>query len=378
MYNLKSPTTVTYSRPQERLCVLVSKKKREILDIDDDIFPRHTLQLHNFVNFEDIIDEDEKAEICSDVQKLLSPFGKIIRIQIFRPSSSLKSMQCFVSATFSDAKFAAAAAKGINGLIFGGNTLRAFLSETDKHMDLSVVSISLNETHVAHNSFVTKAQDDGEGADLESSADEGTFAVVCIEDLINSSDVTDADEVAEILSDLRTLCGAFGTVSEVWIEQLPPLIQKESLRWRGISRDAPFGLICYSHLEDAISSICRLHGRVIGGQRVLASLYEHNAYEREEFHAQHLIDIFLEKNAAGDWKKESYAIRFERFLRTEQLEDEDEMVEIFADVEKIFNSTNALVQMISLIAVRASDVDEGETCSSRCRRCKTASWRTSC
>lgn len=304
-----------------------------------------TVHLYNFVTPDDIHEEEERSEICSNVKELLHSFGHITSIKIFQPITIRENSRCYVAVTFNEAISASRAARSIDGLVFGGMPIQARLAAAES-LAPSAVSTANDSDENSHNTF------DGSKSKFSGS-------VVCLEKMITASDVADPEEAAEVLSDLYSLCSTFGGIANIWIQKKiidvsanneAAARNPEKKQSTSDFAEHPWGLIEYSDLEDAIHSINSLNKRVISGEVLSANLFDYTAFSNQHYYEEHVIPLEM---AA----QESYAVRLLGFVDRRQLQDEDEILEIIHDIQSIFTEKVPGLSIASIYFVAPSTQD---------------------
>ena len=299
------------------------------------------VHLYDFVTPDDIGEEEERKEIGADVKGLLHSFGKITSIKIFRPRVYCSNSPCYVAVTFSQPNAARKAVTSINGLVLGGIPIRARLAASDTTSQSSSDAAS---------SVVVKEQ----SPEPPLRGGERSSSVLCLQRMVNPSDVIDPDEAAEVLSDLYSLCSAFGTIASIWIQKQPASLTaaKAQTEPRDL-REHPWGLIEYSDLEDALEAISRLDGRVVSGETISASLFDYSAYKSGDFHDRQIVEWTATRASTG--QKDLLAVRLCGFVDAMQLDEEDEMEEIFRDIEQIFSEKVPCLCVSSILILGAEN-----------------------
>jgi hypothetical protein len=298
------------------------------------------VHLYNFVTLDDIQESEDCEEICSNVRELLHSFGHIKSIKIFRPTNIPDYSCCYVAVTFSEANSASRATRSIDGLVFGGAPLQARLAASE-FSALTILSVSGNEDN--YQKVIDRSQFKSSGS------------VVCLENMITASDVADPDEAAEVLSDIYSLCSAFGSIANIWIQKKAvdsktnneQVVVKTAALWHS---DVPWGLVEYSDIEDAIHSINILNKRLVGGEILSATLFDYTAFSSHDYGEENIIPL-------ESAYQETFAVRLLGFVERKQLEDEDEIQEIINDIQSIFTEKVPGLSITSIYFVNSNTQD---------------------
>jgi hypothetical protein len=174
--------------------------------------------------------------------------------------------------------------EGMQGRIPIINNLKVELTSSNKDEDASTETLRACQSGILTNLMTPSELDTAHILRAGVGAEHDLY----LEAAVFPDDVTDEDETAEVLSDLRSLCEVFGDISSVWIEKInrTPLQRVET----GLPRDtgntrgqaavspSPWVFIEYDTVEEAVMAAAALNGLHIGGEALLARMYSYSAY----------------------------------------------------------------------------------------------------
>lgn len=345
------------------------------------------LSIYDFVDDIDLEDKDEVGEVISDVKELFMPFGCLSHVavmvgDVFSPSGSVERT-ALVEATFDSLASAQSARSVLDGAMIGGRAIDIELHD-GKSLDVerkSYHGTDENRTGVASetghidpcpshsnsNSSVlpvspcpphTTPQDDAGAMSYMS-------IVLMLEHIVTRDNMEDEDEVQEVLRDMREICGTYGPVTSVWIEQLMRSSRSgdDALdrcatigghdNDKSVADDycvsatkpslLPWVLLQYSSLGLATRAVSNLDGLMISGSRIEASLYDWMAYNQGVFSDDFFIGGIaiaglIPPSSAPSISYGScplHALRLKRFIRMDQIDDEDEEQELLQDLQSL-------------------------------------------
>lgn len=298
-----------------------------------------TIHIYNFVDDIDLSDEFEVRETVSELRSLLQPIGLIAEIRVMLSTSDHAGISALASVTFCDESSAANAIGVICGLVCGGRTLIA------SHGDIA--ALSDNQSSTATNTSAPTA--------LKAMAyDAHPDVAVYLHKLISSDTLDDADEVHEVIGEVKGLCQVFGGVNSVWIESR----EEEVLLCQERAQDSadgatasllPWGIVVYSDIGAGMCAVQLLDGRAVAGSYLSAALLDWDAFERNEFMDSELIDI-SEKKTDSDVR---YSIRLCGFATEEEVASEEERAEVTDNVVSIFLEVGQQVSRDDVIISRS-------------------------
>lgn len=319
-----------------------------------------TLCLFNFVTPEDVLLAEDREEVLANARDIMEPFGAISTIGIddMQANSSLSigianmTKGTVIIVKFADATAAAAAARSIDGMVVGGEPIHILLRDDDdaqlvdpfpSDVRFDVWSDTAETSAVV--AFVRESTS-------RSSTSKGAF-VLYLENLVTPGDVVDEEEAAEVLGDLMSLCGVFGDISSVWIEELPaPAAPATPATIVAGPRGDPLVLFECLTLADALTILSSLHeGVALGRGGMNAHLFDYSAYHRSDVSPDGVIRLC-------DSDDNSFAVRIQDFAFLDQLTDDDERQQLVVDVLDLLYPAGAPLDTdVFFLAHGASMVD---------------------
>jgi len=300
----------------------------------------NVVQLENFASAEEVLDEEEWAEIKSNLYELMAPFGTVLDVSFNVPTRNstneeneeVANVASFVYITFETCDAAKLASLSINGLTFGGKTVEASTLQSI-HFSSTQAQLSSHSTH----------GDDKENSDNLARISSKSVLLpssfcLHLHNLVFLQDIADSDEVQEVLFDIESLCSQFGIIKTVWIEERDPSIPLSNHRtYKNTDMNAlaqldarlqkPWGIIEFQNLDDAIKALHNLHCKEIGGRKIEAFLLDYHSYLHNAYQTSSLINI------GGD-KSHYFGVKLTNLVHSTQMID--------ANLQKIIDDTNSL------------------------------------
>ena len=336
------------------------------------------LSMYNFVDDIDLEDKDEVGEVISDVKELLMPFGCLSHVavmvcDVLCPTGSVERA-ALVEATFDSLASAQSARSVLDGAMIGGRAIDIELQHDGENLDVELQYY--HGTAVAsdtHNIDSCPSQSNSSSSVLPNppcpphatpQGDAGSCMsiVLMLEHIVTRDSMEDEDEVQEVLRDLREICSTYGPVSSVWIEQ-----RMRSTRSDDDADDAtihhdksvgndylagatkpsllPWALLQYSSLGLAAHAVSNLDGLMISGSKIEASLYDWAAYNQAVFSDDFFIGSIAiaglipppSSAPSTPYSYPLHALRLKKFIRMDQIDDEDEERELLQDLQSLLS-----------------------------------------
>ena len=345
------------------------------------------LSIYDFVDDIDLEDKDEVGEVISDVKELLMPFGCLSHVavivgDVFCPSGSVERT-ALVEATFDSLASAQSARSVLDGAMIGGRAIDIELHD-GKSLDVEMKSYHGTDENRPGVASETGHIDPCPSQSSSSSSvlpvspcpphtapqdDAGSMScmsiVLMLEHIVTRDNMEDEDEVQEVLRDMREICGTYGPVASVWIEQLMRSSRSDDDALdrcvtigdhdndQSVADDyyvsatkpslLPWALLQYSSLGLAAHAVSNLDGLMISGSRIEASLYDWTAYYQDVFSDDFFIGGIaiaglIPPSSTPSISYGSYplhALRLKRFIRIDQIDDEDEEQELLQDLQSL-------------------------------------------
>ena len=285
----------------------------------------HDLYLECAVFPNDVVDEDETAEVLNDLRSLCEVFGhissvwieKIIRTPSLTVETGLplhaglvldqtaESKTPWVFIEYDTVQEAAVAAAALNGLCIGGEALLVRMYSYSAY-----VAGKCSETHCwdAHGKCLMGMNSDG--ADLGQGADEG--AVIAIRNYVTADDLEsccgDSEELGAIKRDLIDLTAAHSSSEESEGKETSFIRRVTIIADIDSSEDVlPTGheleidcerlaaCVRYSSLDAATAAMLSLDGTLLGGSRLRAWVKRSSpAPQSVSLHASVSLSVNLE------------------------------------------------------------------------------------
>lgn len=272
------------------------------------------VHIYNFVDDVDFSDEYELMEIVSDLRELLREVGDIVRIRVLMSLSEGRPVS-HAEVTFVDAASANRAITIVEGLMCGGQTLRAGLALASSFQ--SAASLAVGDVSVCGSE---------ELAVVPSIA-------LYLYNMVSSDIIGDDDELQEVLSDVRELCAVFGMVRSVWIEHRTSVVRPSMVPMiipTTQQSNLPWGVIQYSNAMDCINGHNQIGKHVVSGLNLLPFLYDYSAYENNVFGVEYLVPLSDDSDSSfGDLR---YALRLLEFAFVEDIESDEEKEEMLENI----------------------------------------------
>lgn len=298
-----------------------------------------TVQLQNFASVSEVLDEEEWTEIRGNILELMQPFGTVSNIFFKLPNTSdemdMDHAFSLVYVTFETKQAARLASLSIDGLTFGGSTVKA--------------------TTLDANSLVLpdEVSEEGESTTRISSkhAVKSSKFRLNLENLVFLQDIADQEEVQEVLYDIESLCTPFGGIKTVWIEtksnELIPQKLSDSTFYRNnmpentqppTYYDLPLGLVEFQNLKEAIDTVNKLQGKEIGGSVIEAYLFDYPSYLHGTYRTSSLIPCSDACNIQStNIEAKCFGIKISKLVDSSQMIDDDERQQIFEDTHSILS-----------------------------------------
>jgi hypothetical protein len=346
------------------------------------------LSIYDFVDDIDLEDKDEVGEVINDVKELLMPFGCLSHVavmvgDVFCPSGSVERT-ALVEATFDSLASAQSARSVLDGAMIGGRAIdielhygksldeeRKYYHGTDENgVDVASETGYTDPSPSPSNSSTSVLPVSPCPPHTTPLYDAGAMScisiVLMLEHIVTRDNMEDEDEVQEVLRDMREICGTYGPVASVWIEQRmrssrsddDALDRCATIEGRDNDRSVvddyyvgatkpsqlPWALLQYSSLGLAAHAASNLDGLMISGSRIEASLYDWAAYNRGEFSDDFFIGSIAIAGLISPSSSPSisyssscplHALRLKRFIRIDQIDDEDEEQELLQDLQSL-------------------------------------------
>lgn len=219
--------------------------------------------LKDFVTFDDVLDDDNYQEILSDLKSLATKVGTFR--QVFIPRSGDLVGFSFVQFESKSDTFAAHACW--ENLVLGGSPISTIIIPQNmfptadlthdlylidefitKEMLLSCHSVASNDSHQRDESLVK------ENIDLRVAA----TRIVLLDNILSEEDFEDEESLNECKEDIQTLARKYGDVVSITIQMDSPTERRVA--------------ITFQNEFEANSAVSALHGMIVGGQTVHASL----------------------------------------------------------------------------------------------------------
>lgn len=338
------------------------------------------LSIYDFVDDIDLEDKDEVGEVISDVKELLMPFGCLLHVavmvgDVFCPSGSVERT-ALVEATFDSLASAQSARSVLDGAMIGGRAIdielhdgksldeeRKYYHGTDENgADVASETGHIDPCPSQSNSSSSVLPAPPCPPHTTPHNDAGAMSymsiVLMLEHIVTRDNMEDEDEVQEVLRDMREICGTYGPVASVWIEQLMRSSRSDDDAldrcatigghdyYVGATKPSllPWALLQYSSLGLAAHAASNLDGLMISGSRIEASLYDWTAYNQGMFSDDFFIGSItvaglIPPSSAPSISYGSscplHALRLKRFIRIDQIDDEDEEQELLQDLQSL-------------------------------------------
>jgi len=333
------------------------------------------LFIYNFADDIDLEDKDEVSEVINDVKELLMPFKCLVHVAVMvgdvLSNSGSVERTAIVEATFDSVESGQLARNVLNGAMIGGRSIDI---EIDVHDDGENLDRESNYNHGSDgNRAATCSSQSNASCDLPPATPcppdvalygGGTAScvsgVLLLEHIVTKDNMEDEDEVQEVLRDLREICGTYGSVASVWIEQRTTTRSDDAVDGTvgnegnvddyctGVTKPSllPWALLQYSSLELAAHAVSNLNGVVICGSRIEARLYDWVALNQSLFSEDFFIGSTvcdcategLTNSSSAPSTYSSHALRLKRFIRMDQIEDEEEEQELLQDLQSLLAS----------------------------------------
>ena len=250
--------------------------------------PSSSVAIRHFVG--DCDEEDEAQEMLGDARTILSAFGIVARVFLV---SAHRYRECctkhhgdgqepadgetLVVGQFSPSadgtSVAAQAARGLTGMLFGGVAIQAFVVDSRCEEELRVSETSAAaEEEAAGQEPQNQQQPAGERDVGEPVVAAFAVSVLYLDNVVSSDECEDEDEARESLTELVQLCGSAvqGPCRPVacWLQFRSANTsdgQEEGER-------AVSACVSFSSAQEADAVRAALHGRVLGGRAIAATV----------------------------------------------------------------------------------------------------------
>lgn len=279
------------------------------------------IRICNYVDDIDLGDELEVRETVSELRGLLQPLGSIEEIRILVSTVDDTEGSAYAEVTFTTQGSASSAIAAINGLVCGGRALVATLDCAD------AVRIEATEK-------ITGNTDLDFSSHYTAEVKPPPSVALYLHNLVSSDGMDDAEEVQEVLSEVKELCQVFGDIHSVWIEPhhrascvqaVPQLLSCHSA-----ATMLPWCCIVYSDVRSAADAVLVLRDQVVAGNSIHASLLDYNAYTQGHYCDEYLADLF---ETSGESRN---AVRLHGFVTCDEVGSEEEQAEVTENVLSVF------------------------------------------
>lgn len=177
------------------------------------------------------------------------------------------------------------------------NNLKIELISSDKDDDANSEVIGVSQSDILTNSKTPSEHDTPHILRAGEAYEHDLY----LENAVFRDDVADEDEIAEVLSDLRSLCEVFGHISAVWIEKINKIplqtVETGLLSYADFTFGEPavspslWVFIEYDTVQEAAVAVAALNGLCIGGKAISARMYSYSAYSAGKCSDTHCWDI---------------------------------------------------------------------------------------
>lgn len=285
------------------------------------------VRLFNFIDA-DIVEDEEIAEVLDSAKELFAPFGGASSITVVPQADGL----C-IEATLPSRADAERSVEALNGRVFGGTPIEVRVTDSAAITDNRSSAGSNGDVDSVQSFEIIKAHD---------VSNISRTPVVYLENLVFPEDVADADEAAEVMQDIQSLCSPFNPIN-IWLERIESTDLRSLSFHRGLQHfqpsSSPSVLAWFASLADAVvvsssimkNELCRNNGisallcQSHGSSAMGSSLVQSISFGR-----------LCEPNRGV-----LYAVRIRSFVDAEEIEDEDESSEIINDLKNVFSDHSA-------------------------------------
>jgi ribosomal protein L7Ae-like RNA K-turn-binding protein len=183
------------------------------------------------VSAEELEDDDEYAEIHSDVHDLASQYGPVSTLDIPRCGTAGCGT---VTVTYSDAATAQRAVTGLQGRVIAGSVITASLTAAELH----------------------SSSDSSDPQQQQQQHSGGDSVQICISNLVQPDELCDDEEYEEIIENIAAMTAQYGAVRTVHIPRA--------------EEDASLGLayVTFHSAASAAPAVTGLNGKVVAGQTI--------------------------------------------------------------------------------------------------------------
>lgn len=304
------------------------------------------VNIRNLVEKEDVEDEEERAEIERDIEKMASEFGVVVRVEVPQATAMVGTPHeepVPVAVVFSNAKDAKKAREGFHGIVVGGSTLEVEVAagECVEGLESKAEAVFSNDSV---NEFPTKgakglqgcpASATGSGAPCSPIKDTSTMEpparrwLVSVKNFMDiEDDLEDDDEYAEICADATRIVGACSRPISVDIPR--PNGEDGS----SVVGDITATFASKAEAERCVAKVC---GQWIGGKELFAELIVDSP--KGEANVGSIGEVA--SATGGCWQ-----IVVKNLIDQEDLVEDEEYAEVRSDVASMASEYGSLLALL--------------------------------
>lgn len=308
------------------------------------------VNIRNLVDKEDVEDEEERAEIERDIEKMASEFGVVVRVEVPQATAMLgkpREEPVPVSVVFLNAKDAERAREGFHGIVVGGSTLEAEITAVEcvEGLESKADAVFSNDggrtgAVDSTNKFSTKGAKGFQDCCPASAAGSGTRCslikdtstidppaqrwLVSVKNFMDiEDDLEDDDEYAEICADAARILGACSRPISVDIPR---------------SRSSAVGDITatFASRAEAERCVAKVCGQWIGGKKLFVEL---------------VVDYPKVEASVGSIGEAAFATRgcwlvvVKNLIDQEDLVEDEDYAEVRSDVASMASEYGSLLAL---------------------------------